>query len=399
MCCRLATALVLVLAAVGLVPVAAQEATPAVHSADRQLTAIVVSAIGGPIGVPGSDGLQHIEYDLVVTNVFNASVMLTAVDVIALDGDPLLSLAGDDLVAATQPLLGLTPLEDVPASGTAAVMIDVAVPRDEVPERLTHRITYMLPADAPGAGQIESLTVEGPELAVDARAPIIITPPVHGTGWLNAFSCCDPSSIHRGVRAAADGARIVKSETFAIDWVLLQDGRVFEGDGARNEQWFGFGAEVTAVAPGTVVFTRDGLADGTPKSLPTSLKQPGDGAGNHVIVQIEPGVWAFYAHLQSGSVAVEIGDQVETGQPIGRLGNSGNSIGPHLHFGLIDGLNPLTANSVPMVLDSYKLTGSVDPASLFAALGDPQALEQHREEPVSSQRGTLPLNMTVTDFR
>jgi murein DD-endopeptidase MepM/ murein hydrolase activator NlpD len=389
---------VLVLAVAGFAPVTAQEATPVSPPTERQLTAIVVSAIGGPIGVPGSDGLQHIEYDLVVTNVFSAPVTLSTIDVITLEGDPLLSLAGDDLVAATQPLLGLTPLEEIPASGTAAVIIDVAVPRERVPERLTHRITYALAADAPGAGQVESLIVDGPELVVDDRAPVIIAPPVHGPGWLNAFSCCDASSIHRGVRAAADGARIVKSETFAIDWVLLQDGRVFEGDGARNEQWFGFGAGVSAVAPGTVVFARDGQEDGTPKSLPSTAQEPRDGAGNHVIVQIAPDVWAFYAHLQMGSVAVEVGDQVVTGQPVGRLGNSGNSIGPHLHFGLIDGVNPLTANSVPMVLDDYELTGSVDPASLFASLSNPDALTLHREETARPQSGTLPLNMTVTDF-
>jgi murein DD-endopeptidase MepM/ murein hydrolase activator NlpD len=290
-------------------------------------------------------------------------------------------------------------LQEIPASGTAAVLIDVAVPRDQVPNRLTHRITYTLPADVPWAGQIQSLTVDGPELAVEDRAPVVIAPPVHGPGWLNAFSCCDASSIHRGVRAAADGARIVKSETFAIDWILLQDGRFFEGDGTHNEQWFAYGADVTAVAPGTVISARDGLADGTPKSLPSTSQNPGDGAGNHVIVQIEPGVWAFYAHLQMGSVAVEIGDQVATGQSIGRLGNSGNSIGPHLHFGLIDGPNPLTANSVPMVIDSYELTGSVDPASLFAALSDPEALVLRREESEQPQSGTLPLNMTVADFR
>ena len=345
----------------------------------------------GPIGVPGSDGLEHIEYDLVVTNVFSAPVMLSTIDVITLDGDPLLSLAGEDLVAATEPLLGLTPLEEIPASGTAAVMIDVAVPSDQLAQRLTHRITYTLPTDAPGASQVESLTIDGPELVVDDPVPVVVAPPVHGPGWLNAFSCCDASSIHRGVRAAADGARIMKSETFAIDWILLQDDRLFEGDGARNEQWFAYGTEVTAAASGTVVFARDGLADGTPKSPPTTLQEPGDGAGNHVIVEIEPGVWAFYAHLQEGSVAVEIGDQVVTGQPIGRLGNSGNSIGPHLHFGLIDGVNPLTANSVPMVLDDYELTGSVDPASLFASLSNPDALVLHKEETAQPQSGTLPL--------
>jgi hypothetical protein len=396
--CSPVIAAVLALATTGLVPVAAQEATPTSPPAERQLTAIVVSAIGGPIGVPGSDSRQHIEYDLVITNVFNGPVKMSTIEVLTLDGDSLLSVAGNDLVVATQPLLGLTPLEEIPASGTAVVIIDVAVPLDQVPDRLTHRITYTLPSNAPWAGQIESLTVDGPELVVDNRAPVVIAPPVHGPGWLNAFSCCDASSVHRGGRAAADGARIVKSETFAIDWILLQDNRFFEGDGARNEQWFAYGAEVTAVAPGTVVFARDGLADGTPKSLPSTLQEPGDSAGNHVVVQIEPGVWAFYAHLQTGSVAVEIGDQVATGQSIGRLGNSGNSFGPHLHFGLIDGPNPLTANSVPMAIDRYSLTGSVDPASLFAALGDPEALALQRDATPQPQSGTLPMNMTITDF-
>jgi hypothetical protein len=232
--CSPVIAAVLALATTGLVPVAAQEATPTSPPAERQLTAIVVSAIGGPIGVPGSDSRQHIEYDLVITNVFNGPVKMSTIEVLTLDGDSLLSVAGNDLVVATQPLLGLTPLEEIPASGTAVVIIDVAVPLDQVPDRLTHRITYTLPSNAPWAGQIESLTVDGPELVVDNRAPVVIAPPVHGPGWLNAFSCCDASSVHRGGRAAADGARIVKSETFAIDWILLQDNRFFEGDGAQR---------------------------------------------------------------------------------------------------------------------------------------------------------------------
>jgi hypothetical protein len=396
--CGTVVVLALVLATAVIVPVAAQDATPAVHLPDQQLTAIIVSAIGGPVAVPASDGLEHIEYDLVVTNVFSAPVRLSTVEVRTLAGAVLLVLEGDALVAATQPLLGLMPLEAIPASGAAAVMMDVTVPRGQVPERLTHRIVYTLPDDAPGTGPIESLAIDGPALAVDRQEPLVVAPPVHGPGWLNAFSCCDPSSIHRGGRAAVDGLRIVKSETFAIDWVALRDGRFFTGDGARNEQWFGFGVEVTAAAPGTVVVARDGLPDGTPKRLPVPGR-PGDGAGNHVIVEIAPTVWAFYAHLQVGSVAVKPGDRVEVGQLIGRLGNSGNSIGPHLHFGLVDGIDPLTASSVPMVLDRYDLTGAVEPASLFAALGDPGALRLRREDLARPQRGTLPLNLTVADFR
>ena len=37
------------------------------------------------------------------------------------------------------------------------------------------------------------------------------------------------------------------------------------------------------------------------------------------------------AHLKRGSVLVKIGDRVSAGQPIGHVGNSGNTSEPHLH--------------------------------------------------------------------
>ena len=37
-------------------------------------------------------------------------------------------------------------------------------------------------------------------------------------------------------------------------------------------------------------------------------------------------------HMKQGSVIVELGDEVETGQEVGRIGNSGNTIEPHLHL-------------------------------------------------------------------
>src|SRR4051794_951306 len=86
----LMVAAVLVLTAAGCLPAAGQEATPAVVPSVPQLTAIVVSALGAPVGVLGSDGQEHLEYDLLVTNAFSAPVTLTAVDVVTPDGTPLL---------------------------------------------------------------------------------------------------------------------------------------------------------------------------------------------------------------------------------------------------------------------------------------------------------------------
>src|SRR3712207_8545465 len=49
----------------------------------------------------------------------------------------------------------------------------------------------------------------------------------------------------------------------------------------------------------------------------------------------------FYAHLQRGSVEVEVGDEVQAGDQLGLLGNTGNSSAPHLHFHVMAGPSPV----------------------------------------------------------
>jgi hypothetical protein len=60
-----------------------------------------------------------------------------------------------------------------------------------------------------------------------------------------------------------DGVRIATAETFAIDWAKVKNDRIFDGDGKRLEQYYGFGEDVLAVADGTVVSIHDGMPDET----------------------------------------------------------------------------------------------------------------------------------------
>jgi len=352
-------------------------------------TALLVTAIHDPLRVTGSDGMVHLEYDLVLTNVFTAPVTITAIEVLTPDGQSLLRLEGDALETMTQPLFGRTPTDLVPESGAVAALLDVVVPPEQVPARLTHRITYALAPDASNLAIIGSHEILGPELAVDPFTPVVIAPPLRGTGWANANGCCD-ASAHRSARLAVDGSHLVKFELFAIDWIRLVDNRLFTGDGTRNEDYFAFGAELLAVADGTVAFVRDGLPEDTPNEPPTTVQQPLDYGGNEVVLEIAPGVYAFYAHLQPGSIHVQIGETVTTGQVLGLLGNTGNSTGPHLHFPLADGPDILTATSLSFVLDQYTLVGSIAPestASDVRVTGTP-----------APQTATLPLDLTVADF-
>lgn len=58
----------------------------------------------------------------------------------------------------------------------------------------------------------------------------------------------------------------------------------------------------------------------------------GGGFGNHVMIEHQDGNYTVYAHLYEDSITVKEGDSVIAGEVIAKVGNTGNSTGPHLHF-------------------------------------------------------------------
>ena len=69
--------------------------------------------------------------------------------------------------------------------------------------------------------------------------------------------------------------------------------------------------------------------------------------------------YAFYAHLQPGSLKVKLGDKVRRGQVVGLVGNSGNSTEPHLHFHVSDANSPLGCEGLPYALDAFEVQGRI----------------------------------------
>lgn len=131
-----------------------------------------------------------------------------------------------------------------------------------------------------------------------------------------------------------------------------------------------------AVADGTVVSIQDGQPETTPNS-PMRPKTKDDYGGNHVILKIAPNVFALYAHLQPGSLAVKVGDVVKAGMPLARIGNTGPSLGPHLHFGVSDRPDFFAGRSLPFVLDRFTTVGAVD---FGVSQGDHLVVLPHSED-------------------
>ena len=113
--------------------------------------------------------------------------------------------------------------------------------------------------------------------------------------------------------------------------------------------------------------------------------------GNHVILNIGEGVYAFYAHLQPGSIKVKVGDNVRRGQALGLVGNSGNSTEPHLHFHLSDANSPLGGEGVPYAYAAFEVEGRIGGLQTGTVAWTPLATpEQHAKE--------MPLENTVVRF-
>ncbi|HEX3029729.1 MAG TPA: M23 family metallopeptidase, partial [Clostridia bacterium] len=76
-------------------------------------------------------------------------------------------------------------------------------------------------------------------------------------------------------------------------------------------------------------------------------------AGNYVILEGSSG-FALFAHLKPGSVNVSAGQQVKCGDVLGNVGHSGNSTMPHLHFQMMDNVNPLKAEGILCKFDEFE---------------------------------------------
>jgi murein DD-endopeptidase MepM/ murein hydrolase activator NlpD len=184
-----------------------------------------------------------------------------------------------------------------------------------------------------------------------------IGPPLRGGTWL-AGNGPSARSGHRRALIPIGGAPSI-AQRFAIDWVRVNDtDSTYSGDRLKNENYIAEGNDAIAVANGRIVAVKDGIPENVPgvnsRAVPITLETVG---GNHVIVDIGGGRFAFYAHLKPGAIRVKVGDMVKKGQVIGLVGNTGNSTEPHLHFHISDGNSPLGSEGVPYGFNSFEVVG------------------------------------------
>jgi hypothetical protein len=169
-------------------------------------------------------------------------------------------------------------------------------------------------------------------------------------------------------------------ERYAFDFIQVdwaRTGRPFYHSNMLQYLIFGiplnkcysWGQKVYAPCDGEIIKAEDGYKERTRVHLASDLyvalknaytfnpvkDNPRSVAGNYIIMKCSGHVYAAFAHLQTGSITVSAGQSVKKGDVLGKVGHSGNSTAPHLHFQLMDSSDLHAAKGIPCVFEQYEL--------------------------------------------
>lgn len=139
--------------------------------------------------------------------------------------------------------------------------------------------------------------------------------------------------------------------------------------GVPLSEYYCWGQEVYAPCDGVVVQAEDGCEERARTNLLSDLSNAYKNAhyfdptkddvqsvaGNYIIIKCDDNIYAALVHLQTDSIQVSVGQTVKKGDFIGRVGHSGNSFAPHLHFQLMDSDDIATANGLPCAFEEYDI--------------------------------------------
>jgi hypothetical protein len=351
------------------------------YPTDREvLSPLLITALApNPIPVTGTDGKVHVAYELQVLNFSPRVATLSQLE--TLDGGPdgkvVATVDAEGLAARTVVVMDAkrAPNPAIPAGRTGLILVDDMYDSlADVPASFTHRLSATfapLTPDYQWASALwpgDPVSLIGGAVTTSTESPVVIGPPLTGADWLAGNACCD-YNYHRSVMLPV-GGRINGAERYAVDWFkwdqtdareMLAQGALptFRGDPTKNEDYMAYGEPLLAVADGTIITVVSDTPDSKPSALPDGIGLAELG-GNNIIIDIGNGVYASYLHLAPESPTVKAGDKVTRGQVIGRLGNSGNSSEPHLHFQLQRSPAVFPGDNIPFEIDTLSYSGSVD---------------------------------------
>lgn len=297
-----------------------------------------------------ADDKYFLVYEIYLTNYMKEPAKLTSFTVNGENKKDLLIIT--DLKNAIKTLSAKNQKDNLYFEPGESKIVFVWIPFDnaiDIPKVLSHQLIL----NSSYNNQDFSFQLGNFDLPVNNTAPVIVSPPLRGQNWL-AGNAPSNTANHRRAGIIFNG-KPYYPQRYAIDFVQVgKDGTTYSGDIYKNTSYYCYNQDILAVADGTIVQLQDGIPENIPNSNKHAVQiNQKTVPGNYLVIDLGNGHYAGYAHIIPGSFKVKIGDQVKRNQVIAKLGNSGNSSEPHLHFQIMNDKSFLISNGIPYGFDHF----------------------------------------------
>jgi len=164
------------------------------------------------------------------------------------------------------------------------------------------------------------------------------------------------------------------SERFALDIMRIDASyKLSNPDNSTDKtKYYSWNEDVLSAGSGTVVNVRKDQVDQEIGSYDLN-----ESTGNFVVIQHGPALFSLYAHMMKSSATVSIGDAVVAGQVIGKIGNSGYSTAPHIHFQYMDDGDMVKGKGLPALFWGIKVNRLSDATLRSVVTRFPDIREQN----------------------
>ena len=308
-----------------------------------------------PTAVKSTDNKINLMYNVEVLNFEADGYKLKDFQVLNSATDTKLCSISDTgrYLMIYKPVIGSIPEElfYYPLVGHATYRFNIGLVLDPtlVPQKIKHRL--ILVKDG------KERTIEGAETTVSSGPVPVLGAPLKGNQFISANTTTLVNNQHPIYQITYRGNTVVP-ERYCVDWNKIDaTGNPYHGDLTLYTNWYIYGQNVYAVENGTIIAVTDGMPDQSPVGTVSNVNLY-NGGGNSVVIYIAGVGYAIYGHMIPNSIMVKAGQEVIKGQIIGKVGNSGNSQAPHLHFGLHTEYPYYISEGLPYYIDSMDKTGS-----------------------------------------
>lgn len=150
------------------------------------------------------------------------------------------------------------------------------------------------------------------------------------------------------------------NQRYAYDFEIRKNNLPYHDDYKVCSNFYCYNDELIAPLDGIVIDIQNLYNDTRVLENRPVINDCPDPRGNYILIKHNNNEYSLIAHILKDSFKVKIGDFVKTGDILAKVGNSGNTEGPHIHFQVQDGINFYTSKSIPISFKNIKINSKLN---------------------------------------